>query len=97
MNIKTILIYLISIIFPIGAGLLLSFVFTGDAKAYYIMFTLGIILLSIIVTYFVSQKLDITIDIYASNHSDSKTSILNNIMTGLLFAIPICIFFSLII
>ena len=95
MNIKSILFTLLAIVSPIGLGLLLSLIFTGNATTYYIMFTLGVILLSIGITYSLAQKLNVTIDIYASDHSDNKSMLINNIVVGLLCAIPVSIIFAI--
>lgn len=95
MKIKSLLTYICTVISPIGLGMLLSYIIAGNAGTYQIMFSLGFTLLFAIIVISVAKKQSITLNIYATEFSDSKQKLLNDILVALLFTIPLCIFSSL--
>lgn len=95
MKIRSLLTYICTVITPIGLGMLLSYVITGNAGTYQIMFSLGFTLLFALIIVSIAKKQNIALNIYATDFADSKQKLLNDILVALLFTVPLCIFSSL--
>lgn len=95
MKLNSWLIYLVCSVSSIGLGFLLSLILSGSATSYYLMCTLGIIITAILVVHIVSSKLNVKLDINTYNTDERTSFILNDVFAGLLIAIPLSFFITL--
>ena len=96
-QLQNILTYCITIIVNLSVGFLFTGLFQENDYTNFIMFTCGFILLSTLVVYFISKKLNISLDILKYEFKNLKESLLNNIFVGNLFSIPISMFLSILL
>ena len=96
MKIKELVIYLLAISFNLLFGFLLTPLLFNTNK-YFTFVTCGIIILSTLVIYIISNKFNYKLDVLAYNISEFKHLVLNSIFIGNLFSIPITIFVSMIL
>lgn len=95
MKLKEIIIYIITIVINITLSYFINFIIFGNNKSMLILSACGFILLSTLITFIVSNKMNYKLDIFAYDIKDIKHLILNSIFIGNLFTIPIIMFVSL--
>jgi len=90
-------INLIAILVNLGLGLLLNFLFYKNNTENFVVFACGVVILSTLVIYLISQRLGFKLDISVFEIDDPKYLILNNIFIGNLFSIPLSMFVSILL
>lgn len=93
---KSIFIWLIVSSFNIGVGIGLTFLFFHSSTNFP-FFGCGLALLIASIDLIISKKLNYKLDIMVYNSEDAKFMLLNDILIGCIFSVPLTMFFTVLL
>lgn len=91
---KEILTYVGTVIINLLFSYLFTLIFFKDRIDNFILVSCSVILLSLLITSIIANKMNYKLDIFAYNIEDIKYLILNSVFIGDLFSIPLAVFLS---
>lgn len=93
-KLTNILTYIIPITLNIGLGFLLNNLFSKNDSSNFIMFFCGFTILSTLVVYIISQKINFKLDLFSYKFDKPIHVILNNIFIANILSVPIAMFIA---